>query len=136
MQARLTVIKDLVAGGHTRASVVDHCRKTLGWTLSDRQIRRLYTRMWNLLGGEAANVNRAAYFQRTIMRYDDIYKSAKDAGNLRIQADVLSALSKLLHLDIPAGDDWRDALKKQGVKPSDLVEEKLQQLAQADKRHA
>ena len=123
-EGRLDLIRGLLLRGMSQAEIVRECQEKQAWGVSDRQIRNYVKECWENMGTDAVNIDRAAYFTRSIERLDLIYHEAMDAKNLKVAREATVDVIKLLRLDVPSADlDWRKAMKDAGLDPQEAIQE-------------
>lgn len=114
---RKQIIRNMITAGLNKAAIVRKVREEYAeWDISDRQVRNYVDAAYEGMSLDAGLVDRAAYFVRTLERFDDIYMKATETGNLKVATEANMAIAKLLKLENPSASmDWRKAAKEAGL---------------------
>lgn len=132
VEERIAIIRELIDRGASGADVWRYVQFQTKWDISRQQSYNYYNRAYEDMADEAAKVNRAAYFTRSLSRFDYLYQKSIAANDITNARKATEGIVKLLKLDSPGAEfDWQQDATNKGIDPVELVE-RLKRLSAAD----
>ena len=123
LEERYALVRKLISRGYNGAKVWKHIRDKTDWGISRQHAYTYYNEVYKQFADDATQIDRAAYFVRTLERLDFIYQKSVSDGDLNSARQATMDVVKLLKLDMPDVDfDWSKEAAEHGLTKNEVKE--------------